>query len=88
MRSSFLYEHSYNKHNQFTLPTQGVPYNDTAMSSTALRQEDLKVLDQTRQRLFQLANNIASLKADVQQGNPLPPWYILPRFILLPFYDL
>lgn len=44
------------------------------MAATTLRQEDLKVLDQTRQRLFQLANNIASLKTDVQQGNPLPPW--------------
>lgn len=44
------------------------------MASTALRQEDLKILDQTRTRLFQLSANIASLKADVERGNPLPPW--------------
>jgi mediator of RNA polymerase II transcription subunit 8 len=42
----------------------------------ALQQEDLKTLDQTRQRLSQLANNIASLKSDIQQGSPLPPWYL------------
>jgi hypothetical protein len=47
------------------------------MAETYLRQEDLKALDQTRQRLFQLASNIGSLKADVQQSNPLPQWSVI-----------
>ena len=53
------------------------------MASPFLRQEDLKVLDQTRQRLFQLASNLSSLKTDVEQGAPLPPWFVaqLPFFI-------
>lgn len=48
------------------------------MATPSLQQDDLKTLDQTRQRLSQLANNIASLKSDVQQGNPLPPWFVAP----------
>lgn len=48
--------------------------NQSRQQSTMadLRQEDLKALEQTRQRLFQLTNNIASLKNDVLTANPLP----------------
>jgi mediator of RNA polymerase II transcription subunit 8 len=52
------------------------------MAAPSLQQDDLKTLDQTRQRLYQLANNIASLKSDIQQGNPLPPWYVAPNIPL------
>jgi len=38
------------------------------------RQEDLKALEQTRQRLYQLTNNIASLKNSILTQSPLPPW--------------
>ncbi|TEY84038.1 hypothetical protein BOTCAL_0022g00120 [Botryotinia calthae] len=40
----------------------------------ALQQEDLKALEQTRQRLLHLTSNIASLKADFQRGAPLPEY--------------
>ncbi|KAJ8067861.1 hypothetical protein OCU04_003451 [Sclerotinia nivalis] len=40
----------------------------------ALQQEDLKALEQTRQRLLHLTSNIASLKADFQRGVPLPEY--------------
>jgi mediator of RNA polymerase II transcription subunit 8 len=45
------------------------------MAQATLSQEDIKTLEQTRQRLYQLSNNIASLKADVLRSNPLPQWY-------------
>jgi len=54
------------------------------MATPSLQQDDLKTLDQTRQRLSQLANNIASLKSDIQQGNPLPPWSVAPNPPLSP----
>ncbi|KAH7360176.1 putative mediator of RNA polymerase II transcription subunit 8 [Rhexocercosporidium sp. MPI-PUGE-AT-0058] len=44
------------------------------MAQPALNQDDIKVLEQVRQRVFQLTNNIASLKSDVMRSNPLPPW--------------
>ncbi|KAG4435004.1 hypothetical protein IFR05_009529 [Cadophora sp. M221] len=44
------------------------------MAQPALNQEDVKVLEQVRQRVSQLTNNIASLKSDVIRSNPLPPW--------------
>ncbi|KAF7925408.1 uncharacterized protein EAE97_010489 [Botrytis byssoidea] len=40
----------------------------------ALQQEDIKALEQTRQRLLHLTANIASLKADFQRGAPLPEY--------------
>ncbi|CZT12237.1 related to Mediator of RNA polymerase II transcription subunit 8 [Rhynchosporium agropyri] len=46
------------------------------MAQPSLNQEDIKVLEQVRQRVFQLTNNIASLKSDVLRSNPLPPWYM------------
>ncbi|KAI0126928.1 mediator of RNA polymerase II transcription complex subunit 8-domain-containing protein [Xylariales sp. AK1849] len=42
------------------------------MASLNLTQEELKAVDQTRQRLFQLSNSIGSLKADVFNSSPLP----------------
>jgi len=44
------------------------------MAQWELRQEDLKALEQTRQRLFQLTSNIDSLKQDILRSNPLPQW--------------
>ncbi|KAI9825903.1 MAG: mediator of RNA polymerase II transcription subunit 8 [Thelocarpon impressellum] len=35
---------------------------------------DLKALEQTRQRLFQLTNSLASLQQNIQNSSPLPPW--------------
>ena len=46
------------------------------MASLNLSQEELKALEQTRQRLSQLSNSIWSLKADVQQSNQLPSLYV------------
>ncbi|RDL38781.1 uncharacterized protein BP5553_03121 [Venustampulla echinocandica] len=50
------------------------PVPSHPMAPAALTQEDFKALEQTRQRLYQLTNNIASLKADVGRSNPLPQW--------------
>jgi Mediator of RNA polymerase II transcription complex subunit 8 len=46
------------------------------MAHVTLSQEDIKALEQTRQRLYQLSNNIASLKGDVLRSNPLPQWHV------------
>ncbi|KAI1314269.1 mediator of RNA polymerase II transcription complex subunit 8-domain-containing protein [Xylaria venustula] len=42
------------------------------MSSLGLSQEELKAVEQTRQRLSHLSNSINSLKNDVFVSNPLP----------------
>ncbi|KAJ9151932.1 Mediator of RNA polymerase II transcription subunit 8 [Pleurostoma richardsiae] len=42
------------------------------MASLNLTADELKALDSTRNRLFQLANSIGSLKNDIYQSNPLP----------------
>lgn len=44
------------------------------MAQATLSQEDIKALEQTRQRIFQLTKNIESLKGDVLRSNPLPQW--------------
>jgi mediator of RNA polymerase II transcription subunit 8 len=46
------------------------------MAQATLSQEDLKALEQARQRLYQLSNNIASLKGDVLRSSPLPQWSV------------
>ena len=46
------------------------------MAHVSLAQDDIKALEQTRQRLFQLTSNIASLKQDILQSNPLPQWFV------------
>jgi mediator of RNA polymerase II transcription subunit 8 len=50
------------------------------MAQVALSQEDLKALEQTRQRLSQLVNNISSLKTEVLQQAPLPQWFVVAGF--------
>ncbi|KAI9833892.1 MAG: hypothetical protein M1819_003401 [Sarea resinae] len=40
----------------------------------ALDSGDLKILEQTRQRLFQLTSSLASLQQNIQRSDPLPPW--------------
>ncbi|CAJ2500482.1 Uu.00g033350.m01.CDS01 [Anthostomella pinea] len=42
------------------------------MASLSLTQEELKAVEQSRQRLSQLSNSIGSLKNNVFTGNPLP----------------
>ncbi|KAK8031796.1 mediator of RNA polymerase II transcription subunit 8 [Apiospora arundinis] len=42
------------------------------MASLNISPEELKAVEQTRQRLFQLSNSIGSLKHDVINSNPLP----------------
>ncbi|KAI8624773.1 choline sulfatase [Xylariaceae sp. FL1651] len=44
----------------------------SAMTSLGLSQEELKAVEQTRQRLSQLSSSINSLKNDVFTSNPLP----------------
>lgn len=41
---------------------------------TTLTQSEIKVLEQTRQRLSQLTNSLNSLKQNLLQSDPLPPW--------------
>jgi hypothetical protein len=43
-----------------------------AMSN--LTQEQIKVLEQSRQRLVQLTRSLGSLIASLNQSDPLPPW--------------
>jgi len=40
----------------------------------ALNQDQIKVLEQTRQRLLQLAHSLGSLINNVNQSDPLPAW--------------
>jgi mediator of RNA polymerase II transcription subunit 8 len=54
------------------------------MAQATLGHEDIKALEQTRQRLYQLSNNIASLKGDVLRSNPLPQWYATPALAASP----
>ncbi|KAK1767116.1 mediator of RNA polymerase II transcription subunit 8 [Phialemonium atrogriseum] len=42
------------------------------MASLDLSQEELKAIESTRGRLFQLSNSIGSLKNDIYKSNPLP----------------
>jgi len=46
------------------------------MANPYISPADLKVIDNARQRLFQLSSNIESLKRDVFLGNPLPQWRV------------
>lgn len=46
------------------------------MSVAQLKQEDLRALEQTRQRLLVLQQSLLSLKADLIRGNPMPSWYV------------
>jgi hypothetical protein len=48
-------------------------YTTTFM--TTLTPTDIKTLEQTRQRLSQLTNSLASLQQSLLQSDPLPSWY-------------
>lgn len=37
-------------------------------------QNDIKALDQTRQRIFQLSNALSSLRRELEANDPLPTW--------------
>ncbi|KAI9797094.1 MAG: mediator of RNA polymerase II transcription subunit 8 [Candelina submexicana] len=41
---------------------------------TTLTQQDIKALEQTRQRLVQLTSNLASLQNSIHTSDPLPSW--------------
>jgi len=45
------------------------------MSGPSLGQQEIKALEQTRQRLSQLTNSLSALQQAVLQSDPLPPWY-------------
>ncbi|KMU86778.1 hypothetical protein CIHG_04567 [Coccidioides immitis H538.4] len=40
----------------------------------SLNQEQLKILEQTRQRLLHLTQSLGSLSNSINQSDPLPPW--------------
>ncbi|KAK2766662.1 mediator of RNA polymerase II transcription subunit 8 [Arachnomyces sp. PD_36] len=40
----------------------------------SLSQDQIKVLEQTRQRLVQLTHSLGSLVGSINQSDPLPPW--------------
>ncbi|KAG9230063.1 putative mediator of RNA polymerase II transcription subunit 8 [Amylocarpus encephaloides] len=44
------------------------------MADVSLNSEDLKALEQTRQKLYQIANSIKSVKDNITQSPSLPPW--------------
>lgn len=41
----------------------------------AVNESQIKVLEQTRQRLLQLTHSLGSLTGSLQQSDPLPSWY-------------
>jgi hypothetical protein len=45
----------------------------TTMSSIS---PETKALEQTRQRLVQLSNSLASVRRDLEFSDPLPDWYV------------
>lgn len=40
-----------------------------------INENQVKVLEQTRQRLLQLTHSLGSLTGSLQQSDPLPSWY-------------
>ncbi|ROT42317.1 hypothetical protein SODALDRAFT_12500 [Sodiomyces alkalinus F11] len=42
-------------------------------NALGLTDDEIKSIEQTRQRLYQLSNSIQSFKADIAKSNPLPP---------------
>ena len=51
-------------------------------------QEQLKTLEQSRQRLVQLTRSLASLITSLNQSDPLPSWYVYTLFQLVLFVFL
>lgn len=57
------------------------PSSSTMISlsnDTSLSKDDLRVLEQARQRLYQLTDSLNSLNRDVHNAHPLPSWYFNP----------
>lgn len=46
------------------------------VSVLSLTDDEIKSIEQTRQRLYQLSNSIQSFKADIVKSNPLPSQYV------------
>ncbi|MCJ1251175.1 mediator of RNA polymerase II transcription subunit 8 [Trapelia coarctata] len=44
------------------------------MSAPSLGQQEIKALEQTRQRLSQLTHSLSSMQQRILQSDPLPPW--------------
>ena len=40
----------------------------------AMTQENIRALDQLRQRLSQLSHSIATIRSDLERQEPLPTW--------------
>ena len=51
---------------------------------TSLSPSDIRILEQIRQRLSQLTESLNSLNRDIHTVHPLPSWYVLSTFFLLP----
>lgn len=47
---------------------------DTMATTSIMRNEDIRALDQTRQRLLQLTTAIQTLQSSLLQSEPLPSW--------------
>jgi hypothetical protein len=45
-----------------------------------LTSDQIKVLEQSRQRLVQLTRSLGSLIASLNQSDPLPPWCAAPDY--------
>lgn len=56
------------------LPLENKVHSHNSAAMSQLRPEDLRALEQTRQRLYQLTQSIGSLKQDVQRTTPMPAW--------------
>jgi hypothetical protein len=56
------------------------------MAQVAPGQDDIKALEQARQRLSQLKSNIISLQQDVARSSTLPQWYPSFSYCMPPRY--
>lgn len=53
------------------------------MASLNLTQEELKAVEQTRQRLALLSDSIGSVKASIWDNNPMPSLYVQGKWLFL-----
>lgn len=49
-----------------------------AAAMTAINDSQVKILEQTRQRLLHLTHSLDSLTGSLHHSDPLPSWYLLP----------
>jgi hypothetical protein len=54
-----------------------------SMMAASLNENQIKVLEQTRQRLVQLTHSLGSLAGSLQHSDPLPSWLVRSFFRLL-----